>query len=101
MHIIKTLQIFPCTHTLTHLWGLLGRESEDSQKVNHDGPSSAYLIDSEQLFKVQRPVYSRLCKGARTTESSLNVCHLIEQKLKAEKQGDYTEKQNVQNQSMM
>lgn len=33
--------------------------------------------------------------------SSLNVCHLIEQKLKTEKQGDYTEKQNMQNQSML
>lgn len=34
-------------------------------------------------------------------ESSLKVCHLTEQKLKAEKQGDYSEKQNVPNQSMM
>lgn len=68
------------------MWGLLGTENNDSQKVNCDGLSSTYLDFSEQFFNMQRSVYfSGLCKGARMKESLLNMCHLTMQKLKDEK----------------
>lgn len=63
------------------------------------GPVPPTLITSNNCLTCKDPFVS--VDYVQEWKSSFNVCHLTEQKLKAEKQGEYTEKSNVENQSML